>query len=393
MKNKFYEFYNPVKIISGDRAIENIPYELQQINAKNPLIITEANIFNIGLVDITIECLKNSNIEVKTIYKDVPPDSSNIVVNNIAEIYNKNNCDSIIALGGGSVIDTAKGVNIVITENSNSLLDFMGSEILKKDMKPLIVIPTTAGTGSEATMAAVIANPEKNVKMTFNSYTLIPTIAVLDPQMTITLPPKLTAATGMDALTHAIEAFSCIQKNPLSDTFATSAIKLITENLVHAIIDGKDKNARLNMANASIMSGIAFSNSMVGIVHSIGHALGGVAHIPHGIAMSILLPFCMEYNLDMAKENYADLLFFFSQDEYCNTLPDERGLKTIKMIKNLTFKLNELSSLPITLKEVGINREQFDTIAKTAMNDGSLVYNMKKASYADIINILEKAYE
>ena len=204
-------------------------------------------------------------------------------MNTIAGIYRKTGCDSIIAVGGGSAIDTAKGVNIVITENSEDLMKFMGAEMLKKTMKPFIVVPTTSGTGSECTLVAVISNPAKNVKMAFTSYKLLPNVAVLDPRMTLTCPPKITAATGMDALTHAMEGFYCNQKNPMSDAYAGAAIELVRDNLVEAVKNGKNENARLAMANAACMAGTAFSNSMVGMVHGLGHAAGAVCHIPHGL--------------------------------------------------------------------------------------------------------------
>lgn len=149
---------------------------------------------------------------IGAIYDDVPPDSSVGVVNDIVKVYRQNQCDSIVAVGGGSPIDTAMGVNIVITEEADDLMKFMGAEMLKKPMKPLVVIPTTSGTGSEVTLVAVISNPEKNVKMAFTSKHLLPKAAILDPRMTLTMPPHITAATGMDALTHAVEAYICLQK-------------------------------------------------------------------------------------------------------------------------------------------------------------------------------------
>lgn len=394
MDTKFYEFYNPVKIVSGHNSIENLPFELEQLGVKRPFIITENYIYSIGLVDLVLQCLRDSNVGIGSLFKDVPPDSSNIIVNEAASIFRENSCDCIIAIGGGSVIDTAKGVNIVVTEETNDLIDLMGSEILKKNMKPLIVIPTTSGTGSEATLVAVIANTEKNVKMTFNSYKLVPNVAILDPAMTLTLPPKLTATTGIDSLTHAIEAYTSLQKNPISDAFAISSISFIKENLIEAVKNGNNKAARLGMANASLIAGIAFSNSMVGIVHAIGHAIGGVAHVPHGIAMTILLPYGMKYNLPKVEKYYSELLLYLTDaDEYCNTPKDQRALKAIQVIQDLTLNLKELSSIPITLKEAGVKKELFENIARTALNDGSISYNPRQANYDDIIDILNAAYE
>ena len=216
----YYEYYNPVKILSGRQALDNIPYELENLGCRRPIIITDKGIVEAGLVKTVLNAWAGSDLVVGALYDETPPDSSNVVVNQVAEIYRRNNCDSIVAVGGGSVLDTAKGVNIVITEETDDLMRFIGAERLRKKMRPFIAVPTTSGTGSEVTMVAVIANLEKKCKMAFTSYMLFPDVAVLDPRMTMTVPPHITAATGMDALTHAVEAYSCLQKNPLSDGYA-----------------------------------------------------------------------------------------------------------------------------------------------------------------------------
>jgi alcohol dehydrogenase len=167
MLPSYYEFYNPVKIVSGHKALDNLPYELEQLGAKRPIIITDKGVVGAGLVELVVNAFGSSDMIIGAIYDDVPPDSSVGVVNDIVKVYRQNQCDSIVAVGGGSPIDTAKGVNIVITEEADDLMKFMGAEMLKKPMKPLVVIPTTSGTGSEVTLVAVISNPEKNVKMAF----------------------------------------------------------------------------------------------------------------------------------------------------------------------------------------------------------------------------------
>lgn len=390
----YYEFQNSVKILSGNRALENIPFELDNLGAKRPIILTNEMLLKLGLVKYVIDAFGESDIVIGAVYTDIPQDSSVKVVNDIASVYRENNCDSIIAIGGGSVIDSAKGLNIVITEETDDLMKFMGAEILKKRMKPFIVVPTTAGTGSEATLVAVIANPEKNVKMEFVSYHLLPSVAVLDPRMTLSLPPRLTASTGMDALSHAVEAYTSMQKNPMSDAYAYGAIKLIVEHLPRVVENGKNEESRLAMANASLMAGAAFSNSMVGIVHAIGHACGGVCHVPHGDAMTILLPFGMEYNMDLASEYYSELLLpLGGPGVYASTPEEKRAQKSVEVVRELESKLKKICSLPTTLKEVGVKREDFQRIAKAAVNDGAIITNPKEAEYEDIIRILEKAYE
>ncbi len=389
----YYEFYCPVKIISGHKALDNLPYEMEQMGVKRPIVITDKGIVLAGIIDLVKEVFKEFNMEPPIIYDEVPPDSSNKVVNEIAKIFMKNQCDSIIAIGGGSSIDTAKGVNIVVSEGTNDLMQFAGAEMLKRPLKPLVVVPTTAGTGSEVTLVAVIYNEDKGIKMAFTSYYLLPRIAILDPRMTLSLPPHITAATGMDALTHAIESFYCIQKNPLSDGYAISAIRLIREHLIEAVKNGKNKQARLAMANAATMAGIAFSNSMVGMVHSLGHAAGGVAHVPHGLAMSIFLPFGMEYNLEARRQELSEILLYLGgEEEYVNTPKDKRAERAIEIVVKLKEELYEICKLPRTLREADVEEEKLPEIAKAAIDDPSIIFNPKEMGFDDAMKILKKAY-
>lgn len=389
----YYEFLNSVKIISGVRALENIPFELENLNAKRPIILTNGMLKDLGLVDIVLGALKESEIEAGDIYLDIPADSSIKVVNEIVKIYREKRCDSIIAIGGGSVIDTAKGLNMVITQGKDDIMEFMGSEILKGRGKvPFIVVPTTAGTGSEVTLVAVIANPDKNVKMEFISYNVLPDAAFLDPRMTKSLPPRMTASTGMDAMCHAIEGYTCIQKNPLSDAYAYAAIKLISEYLPKVVEKGDDEESRLAMANASLMAGVSFSNSMVGLVHAIGHACGGVCHVPHGDAMTILLPYCMKYNMDKIGDLYGEILLPLAGPEvFAVTKKEDRGRKAMEIIGSMTTELNKSCGLPIRLRDVRVKEEDLDKIAKTALNDGAMIMNPVEAGYEDVMNILRAA--
>lgn len=386
----YYEFQNSTKIISGKNSIDNIPAELNFFNSKRPLLISDSVLNKIGTVDKIVKTTENDEIKIGFKYTDVPQDSDLEVINRLCKIYKENNCDSIVAVGGGSVIDTAKGVRMLISQNVEDINELMGNEILKYGLHvPFIVIPTTAGTGSEVTLVAVIEDKIKKVKMEFISYFLLPDVAILDPQMTMSLPKKATASTGMDALCHAIESYSCIQKNPMSDSYAISAISLIRDNLFKVIENGNDAEARLNMANASLMAGVAFSNSMVGLVHAIGHSLGAVCHVPHGDAISILLPYVLEYNLDVCKNEYANLLFFLADEEtYIKILKEERANKTIEIIKEWINKLNQMTGLPNKLE---ISDEDIEKVAKIAINDGAIIVNPKKANYEDIVEILKKA--
>lgn len=389
----YYEFQNSTKIISGNRALENIPFELRNLKAERPMVLTDKFLNKIGIVNHVLDALKDSDVVIGDLYDDIPPDSGIKVINEIAKVYREQQCDSIIAVGGGSVIDTAKGVNILITEECDDLKEFMGLENLTGRQQPFIAVPTTSGTGSEATLVAVIADHEKKVKMEFLSYNMLPDVSVLDPRMTKTLPPKLTASTGFDAMVHAIEAYTSVQKNPISDAFAISAINLIREYLPIAIEDGKNEEARLALANASNMAGAAFSNSMVGIIHAIGHACGGISHVPHGDAVAILLPYGMEFNLEKVSDYYGELLLHLGGAEiYAKTPKSNRGGKAIEVVKDMSKKLNEQCGLPIRLRDAGVKKEDLLKIASIALDDGACLYNPIEVTIEDIIGILEKAY-
>ncbi len=393
MLPKYYEFLNSVKIMSGENALENLPHELKMMGAKKPIVLTDAILAKCGTLDKVQKAFKGFDIDVTETYTEIPPDSSIKVINEIAGIFKAKGCDSIIALGGGSVIDTAKGLRIVIEQGGNDIMDYMGLDSLpRKDRIAFAVIPTTSGTGSECTNVAVIANPDKNVKMEFISYDLLPDFAVLDPRMTETMPPKITANTGVDALVHAIEGYTCLQKNPLSQSYAFAAIRLITTFLPKAVLEGGNHEYRLAMSNAATMAGIAFSNSMVGLVHAIGHAIGGVAHVPHGIAMAILLPHVMKFNLETLKPAYAELLLPLAGAEiYATTPKEERAQKAIEFVTAF-IKQFESVGLPTKLSDAKVTEDQFDAIAQTAINDGAIVVNPIMATKEQVIEILKEAF-
>lgn len=387
---QYYEFSCPVKIVSGLKALSNLPYEMELLGVKRALVVTDPGVVGAGLIKLVQGVFEGSGKEITAIYDRTPPDSSAKVVNEVAQLFKEKGCDCFVAVGGGSAIDTTKGANMIVTEGTNDLKKFLGAERLKKPMKPFIAVPTTAGTGSEVTLAAVIYDEDTKTKMTFTSYHLLPQVAILDPKMTMTMPPKITAATGMDALTHAIEAYYCLQKNPVSDSFAIAAIKLIMENLIKCIEHGEDEQARLAMANAALIAGISFSNSMVGVVHSLAHACGGVARLPHGVANAILLPWGMEYNLEKSAEDIAELAPYLGVKTGGSAM--EQAKAAVSAVRELGKKLKNLTGLPTTLKEAGVAEGQLETIAKYTLNDGALTYNPEEVTYEDALNLLKKAY-
>ena len=394
MAKPYYEFFCPVKVIAGHAALEHIPFELSTLGSKRPMIITDKGVRSNNLLTPIEAAFESTEAVIGYIFDDVPPDSSLETVRKAAQLYRDNNCDAIIAVGGGSVIDTSKATNILVSEGGDDLLKYSGAHNLPKPLKPFFVIPTTSGTGSEVTMVAVVSDPEKNIKMAFASNYLMPHAAILDPRMTQTLPPHLTAMTAMDAMTHAIEAYTCMAANPISDAYATAAIKKISTNLFNVLDNTADAHGRLELAQASTMAGIAFSNSMVGLVHSLGHALGAVAHLPHGLCMNLFLPYVLEYNKEINGDKIADLLLVLAgPDIYAQTPANQRADKAISTILTIRDRLFTLTKLPRTLSETGkVTEAQLDEVAEKALNDGSIIYNPKEASLEDLKSILKKAW-
>ncbi|NLH47513.1 MAG: iron-containing alcohol dehydrogenase [Myxococcales bacterium] len=387
----FYEFFCPVKIICGHKALSHLPYEMELLGVRRALVVTDQGVQAAGLLPLVEKAMRGSHCAVGATYDQTPVDSSNHVVNDVAALFRRQNCDCFVAVGGGSVIDTAKGANIVISEGTDDLMKFQGMDRLTAKMRPLIVVPTTAGTGSEATCVAVIKDVDKKVKMPFVDDRLYPHLAIIDSHMTKTMPPKITAATGMDALTHAVEAYCNLQKNPLSDALAIAAIEIVFEYLPTAVHKGADKTARLAMANAALMAGVAFSNSMVGVVHALAHATGAVARVPHGVANSIFLPYGMEYNLPKTIASMADLVGPMAV-KYPAAEPRERAREAIQAVRMLRGRLHDMCGLPLTLSEAGVGRDQLEVIARTAVNDGSANYNPVELTYEDALFLLQQSF-
>lgn len=390
----YFEFVNSAKLLAGEYALENIPSEMRLLGSSRPMILSDSTLEKIGTVSVLIQALSKGGMKPSAVYTDIPLDSSIEKVNEISAVYRENNADGIIAIGGGSVIDTAKGLKMLISQGGRDIMNYVGSEMLGRGQSvPFTAIPTTSGTGSEATGVAVIKDGERKVKLEFISSFLLPDIAVLDVRALESMPARITALTGLDALTHAIEAYSCLQKNPISQCYALSAIKLIVENLEEAIRKPKDKKARISMAIASYIAGAAFSNSMVGIVHAIGHSVGGVCSVAHGEAMTILLPVCMRYNLGFADDDYADLLLYLSDAEtYASTEKTRRAEKAVEVVEDFISRIKAAAPIATSLSERGVRRSDFEQIAIRAMNDGALIVNPRSADKDDILKILEKAF-
>lgn len=448
MLPEYFEFTLPTKVIYGIGILSNIGNAVKPFGPRKAVLVTDKILVKAGPVDKVKKGFENTNIEIVCVYDDVPPNSTIKTVEACAELAKSHQCDMIIAIGGGSVIDTAKVANLLLVKGGK-VADHMGAYLLDKNdvLLPAIFIPTTAGTGSEVTKVAVIADPDHDVKLPFAEDQFLPQMAILDPEVTVSMPGKLTAATGMDAMTHAIEAYTDKEWSPGSDAMALHAIRLISGNLLQACAHPEDLQARGSMLVGSFLAGVAFSHSMVGMTHAIAHALGGVYHIPHGIANAIVLPEVMEYNMESQTERFADIAAALGIDfpeiinesrsllKSCSLTAvknlfsssdtkewfDNKSFKArgavAKAIGNLGFidgwvrkqaakagiekirilnrQLAYLTKLPLNLKEAGIDDglAKLEQLATTAMEDGSMLYNPVEPRKEDVIAIIRKLYE
>ena len=379
-------FMMPRKIISGPNVIAELGQHIQG-KGKKALIVTDQMMVKFGNAAKVENALKAANVPY-VIYDGSNTEPTDIIVDEGLKIYKEEGCDFLIALGGGSPMDTAKAI-AMLTVCPGKLRDYMHTVI---DMPaPFIVaIPTTAGTGSEATKNTIIADTETNVKMLLGGPSLIPDLAVVDPTFTMTAPPKVTAATGIDALTHVIEAYTSRKAIPMTDMFALSAIKKIHKNLPICYKDGQNVEARMQMSVAALEAGIAFTNASVTIVHGMSRPIGALFHIAHGVSNAILLPACMEFAIKENTDRFATIGRIMGAAD--DNTPDEEAAQAF--VKEVTRFCKEVG-IP-TLAELGVAKEDFfaqlDKMASDALESGSPQNTMRIPTKEDLIEIYKKLY-
>ena len=298
-----FSFILPTKILFGPGCVKTIGNELSELGVERPLIVTDTGVCAAGILDKVLAVLPK-NIECR-IFDKVEANPKDINVAAGAEAYSAFGADSILAVGGGSPIDCAKSIAVLVANGASDIKAFEGKNVPSKPLPPLVCIPTTSGTGSELTFSSVITDTRNGYKMTVKNRFTAPKTAICDPELTLTVPPSITAATGMDALTHAVEAFTATCSEPISDAVALYAIELISQSLVPAFENGNDLEARSRMLMGSMLAGIAFSHSDVASIHCIAESLGGMYDLPHGVCNAIFLPYMMAYNMGYCEQQYA----------------------------------------------------------------------------------------
>ena len=376
-------FRMPSTVHFGENAAKEAGNEARQLGAKKALFITDKILREIGVVQPVLDSL--SAVDIKAVVFDgVDGEPTQDYVKKGLDIYLREKCDIIVAAGGGSSIDTAKAVR-VMASNPGRIQDYMGIGKITKAGPPMIAIPTTAGTGSEASMFTIIADTENDVKMLIGSPVVIPTVALVDPVMTLKMPRALTAATGLDALTHAIEAYVSIKSQPMSDIMALSAIRLLGEFLPQAWANPDNLEARSQTLLGSFQAGIAFSNASVALVHGMSRPIGALFHIAHGVSNAALLGIVMEFSLMGSPDRYADIAHALGESV--------EGLNSLEAAKRGADRVNsmiKMLEIP-NLTQMGVNREKLEPVvskmAEDALASGSPANNPRKATKKEIIEL------
>ena len=379
-----YKFYMPQLSLMGQGCLNEMGEEIHNRGFKKALIVTDKVLCEIKLVDKLTKVLEDINVEY-AIYNETKP---NPTVQNVEEglkLLKESQCDFVISFGGGSPHDCAKGIALLAT-NGGDIKDYEGVNKSKLPQLPLICINTTAGTASEMTIFCIITDEERHVKMALVDKHMTPICAVNDPELMTAMPKGLTAATGMDALTHAVEAYVSTSATPVTDACAMKAIQLIAQNLKNAVDNGNDMDARSNMAYAEYLAGMAFNNASLGYVHAIAHQLGGFYDLPHGVCNSILLPRVQAFNATCEKTaaRLKEVAGFMGINT--ENMTDEEGAKAA--IDAIT-KLSESINIPSGLAGLGVKEEDFDTLATNALKDACSLTNPIQGTHDDVKEILK----
>jgi len=384
--SKIGEFYAPGKIIFGTGGLSQAGAEAKRLGSKVLVVLGRSAMRKSGALDRLIHLLKENNLEY-IIYENIPSDPTIETVDTGASLARKGSCNLVIALGGGSVLDTGKAISAMVT-NEGSVADYQ--EIEGKGRKfqhkpiPFIAIPTTSGTGSEATRNAVITNTKLGLKKSIRDLCLIPEVALVDPELTLSLPPHITAISGGDALTQCIESYLGKKSQKITDALALHAIGLVGKSLVKAVKDGKNLEARKNMAMAALLSGLCLSNSGLGAAHALSHPLGVYYKIPHGLSCAVLLPYVMEYNQPVVTKKLAKIAECLGEN-ISSLSETEAAQRAVEKIKEI------LTTVGIEENLFGwkIKEEDFPQLIKGAKG-GSLNNNPRDTSDKDLTELLYK---
>ncbi|EFV76973.1 iron-containing alcohol dehydrogenase [Cytobacillus pseudoceanisediminis] len=358
------------ELLEGPNSLDKLPDVIKKNDISRILIVTDSGISGLGLMDGLLSNLQKKNIEFY-IYDNTIPNPTITNIEEALEVYKKNDCQGIIAFGGGSPMDCAKGVGARVMRPEKSISQMKGQFKVRKELPPIFAVPTTAGTGSEATVAAVITDSNSHEKYAIIDLNLIPHYAVLDPLITLKMPPHITAATGMDALTHAIEAYIGRSNTAETRKFSINAVRLIYDNLYETYQNGENLTARANMQKAAYLAGLAFTRAYVGNVHAIAHTLGGFYSVPHGLANAVILPYVLEHYGEAVWDPLAELAVAAGIGNASDSA-EENAKNFILSIKSLNSRMG------IPPKVSGIQDRDIPIMAERALKEANPLYPVPK---------------
>jgi alcohol dehydrogenase len=387
MHSQSFTVTQPTRIRFGVDAINDLPALVKELGGSKVFLVVDPGLVKAGLVERITAPLAKAKIAFE-LYDKVDPEPGLKLADNGLKLAKKAKCDCVVGAGGGSAMDVAKAVSILLT-NGGKAEDYLGLGKIKKPGVPKIMIPTSAGTGAEVTFTAVFINEKTKSKGGMNGDPLYPEAAILDPALTVSLPPHITATTGVDALTHALEAFVSTQAHPISDMYALEAIELISSNLVKAYAHGGNLEARSNMLLGSLLAGKALATAGVGLVHAMAYPLGGMFGIPHGLANAVLLPYVMAYNLIGNPARFAMLAEVMGAK--VDGLPEREAAEAgVEFV----YRMNQDLGIPASLAELKIPAKKIPEMAKIALTVTRPVENNpRKPSLEDVIRVYETAME
>lgn len=375
----------PTQIHFGQGIIASLPSIISELGGTKPLVVMDPGLVKAGQDSAITKPLSDAGLDY-ILYDKIDPEPGLRLADTGTELARDNLCDCVVGVGGGSAMDVAKAISILLT-NGGKAVDYIGLGKIKKAGVPKIMVPTSSGTGAEVTFTAVFINEETESKAGMNGDPLYPEAAVLDPALTLSLPPHVTAATGIDALTHALEAYTSIQANKISEMYSMTAINLIVNNLRDAFADGRNMEARSNMLMASLLGGKALAIAGVGLVHAMAYPLGGMFGISHGLANAVLLPYVTEFNLIGNLEKHALLAEIFGVDSSDLTLRDSAA----ELVEELHL-LNSDLNVPATLQELNIPSDKIEEMAEIALTVARPVENNpRQPSKEDVMALYEYA--
>ncbi len=377
-----FEFLLPTKIRYGAGSLHSLAEELRALGARNVMVVTDKGLAKTGIVDSVTGLLKAGGYRF-SVYDGVEANPKDHNVEDCADLARVFEVDALLGLGGGSPIDAAKAVAVVARQGGKAG-DYQGKGKVKNDCLPLVTVPTTAGTGSEVTFSAVITDTTEKFKFTIKSPAMAAKTAIVDPELTLSVPPIITAATGIDALTHAIEGYTANCTEPIAEAVGLYAVELISKNIEKAVREGSNLEARDQMMMGSLLAGLSFSHADVASVHCMAEALGSIYDAPHGMCNAILLPYVMEYNLPAAQHKYARVARAMGIDQADDAKAAARG---IEHIRGLSAEIG----LP-GIRALGVNPDDFELLAEMSVRNGSNGSNPKEISKKGYVALFEKAY-